>query len=117
MFDFKELEERILKFWDDHSIFQKSIDQRKDGQPFVFFEGPPTANAAPAIHHFIGRAFKDVIPRYQTMRGRYVLRKGGWDTHGLPVELQVEKALGFKNKKDIEHYGIAAFNRQCRQSV
>jgi isoleucyl-tRNA synthetase len=117
MADFREREERILKFWEDHHIFQKSMEQRRGAKPFVFFEGPPTANAAPAIHHFIGRVFKDAIPRYQTMRGRYVLRKGGWDTHGLPVELQVEKALGFKNKKDIEAYGIAAFNRQCRESV
>ncbi len=117
MFDFKELEDRILKFWDANDVFQKSMDQRKGAKPFVFYEGPPTANAAPAIHHFIGRAFKDVIPRYQTMRGRFVARKGGWDTHGLPVELQVEKALGFKSKKDVEAYGIARFNAECRKSV
>ncbi len=117
MFDFKELEERILRFWQDNDIFRKSMDARRDAKPFVFFEGPPTANASPAIHHFIGRVFKDVIPRYQTMRGRYVLRKGGWDTHGLPVELQVEKALGFKSKKDIEAYGVSEFNKRCRESV
>jgi isoleucyl-tRNA synthetase len=117
MHDFKAIEERILKFWEDHNVFRRSVEARKHGKPFVFYEGPPTANAAPAIHHFIGRAFKDVIPRYQTMRGRYVSRKGGWDTHGLPVELQVEKALGFKNKKDIEAYGIAQFNALCRESV
>lgn len=110
-------EERVLKFWDERGIFAKSLELRRGKKPFVFFEGPPTANAAPAIHHFIGRVFKDLICRYQTMRGRFVLRKGGWDTHGLPVELQVEKQLGFRNKKDIERYGIAAFNRLCRESV
>lgn len=113
----KELEERILQFWDDQDIFRKSVKQREGSKPFVFFEGPPTANGSPGIHHFIGRVFKDVVNRYQTMRGRYVVRKGGWDTHGLPVELQVEKELGFKSKKDIEAYGIAAFNRKCRESV
>jgi isoleucyl-tRNA synthetase len=117
MYDFTETEERILKFWDERGIFKKSVEARRGRKPFVFFEGPPTANAAPAIHHFIGRVFKDVFCRYQTMRGRFVIRKGGWDTHGLPVELQVEKALGFTNKKDIEAYGIAAFNAKCRQSV
>jgi len=117
MGDFKATEERILKFWEDHDVFRRSVHARKKEKPFVFYEGPPTANAAPAIHHFIGRVFKDAIPRYQTMRGRHVLRKGGWDTHGLPVELQVEKALGFTTKKDIETYGIAPFNRKCRESV
>ena len=117
MFDFKEIEERILKFWEDEDVFRKSIEQRRGAKPFVFFEGPPTANGSPGIHHFIGRAFKDLFNRYQTMRGRYVLRKGGWDTHGLPVEIGVEKALGFKSKKDIEQYGIAAYNRKCRESV
>lgn len=117
MHDFKAIEGRILKFWDDHDIFRRSMEARKNAKPFVFYEGPPTANASPAIHHFIGRVFKDVIPRYQTMRGRFVSRKGGWDTHGLPVELQVEKALGFKSKKDIEAYGVAKFNALCRESV
>lgn len=117
MGDFKATEERILKFWEDHDVFRRSVEARKGKKPFVFYEGPPTANAAPAIHHFIGRVFKDAVPRYQTMRGRLVLRKGGWDTHGLPVELQVEKALGFTSKKDIEAHGIAAFNRACRESV
>jgi isoleucyl-tRNA synthetase len=117
MSDFKQLEERILKFWDDQDVFRKSTAQREGAKPFVFYEGPPTANGSPGIHHLIGRAFKDLFNRYQTMRGRFVLRKGGWDTHGLPVELGVEKALGFKSKKDIETYGIAAYNRKCRESV
>ncbi len=117
MFDFKTIEERVLQFWEDHDIFQKSMGQRKNGKPFVFFEGPPTANANPGTHHVIARCFKDLFCRYQTMRGRYIVRKSGWDTHGLPVELQVEKVLGFKSKKDIEAYGVAAFNRKCRESV
>ena len=117
MYDFKETEERILKFWDEQKIFAKSLQARIGKKPFVFFEGPPTANGSPGIHHFIGRSFKDLICRYQTMRGRYVLRRGGWDTHGLPVELQVEKSLGFTSKKDIEKYGIAEFNKKCRESV
>ncbi len=117
MFDFKQREEEILKFWENNSIFEKSMEQRKGGKPFVFFEGPPTANGSPGIHHFVSRAFKDLFCRFQSMRGRYVLRKGGWDTHGLPVELAVEKELGFKSKKDIEVYGIAAYNRKCRESV
>ncbi len=117
MFDVKGREERILKFWEEHQIFEKSVQAREKGKPFVFFEGPPTANGNPGIHHVIARVFKDLFSRYQTMRGRYVLRKGGWDTHGLPVELQVEKELGFTSKKDIEKFGIAAFNRKCRESV
>jgi len=117
MLDFKEREESVLKFWEDNDVFQKSVDQRKGGKPFVFYEGPPTANGSPGIHHFVSRAFKDLFCRFQAMRGRYVLRKGGWDTHGLPVEIAVEKELGFKSKKDIETYGVAAFNRKCRESV
>lgn len=117
MFDFKQLEERVLAFWDENDIFKKSVEQRRGNKPFVFFEGPPTANGSPGIHHFVGRIFKDIFNRYQAMRGRYVLRKGGWDTHGLPVELGVEKELGFKSKKDIEAYGIAAYNAKCRESV
>ncbi len=93
------------------------MEKNREGKPFVFFEGPPTANGRPGIHHIIGRALKDLIPRYQTMRGRFVERKAGWDTHGLPVELQVEKQLGLKNKKEIEAYGIERFNEECRKSV
>src|SRR3989338_7200915 len=104
-------EEEILKFWEDYNIFQKTILKTKKaspgagrprGKPFVFYEGPPTANGSPGIHHFEARAFKDCIPRYKTMRGFYVERKAGWDTHGLPVEIQVEKELGLKSKKEIE---------------
>ncbi len=107
----------MLAFWEDNDVFRKSMHQHEGRKPFVFFEGPPTANGNPGIHHVIARVFKDLISRYKTMRGHFVLRKGGWDTHGLPVEIQVEKELGFKSKKDIEAYGIAAYNAKCRQSV
>ncbi|RJQ35956.1 isoleucine--tRNA ligase [Candidatus Parcubacteria bacterium] len=110
-------EEAVLRFWKGHDIFAKTLAKTKRGKPFVFYEGPPTANGNPGIHHFEARAFKDIIPRYQTMRGRFVARKAGWDTHGLPVELQVEKELGLKTKRDIERYGIEEFNRKCRESV
>lgn len=110
-------EEKILKFWQKNKIFEKSLKKTSNGKPFIFYEGPPTANGRPGIHHILARAFKDLIPRFQTMRGRFVLRKAGWDTHGLPVELEVEKKLGFKSKKDIEEYGIAKFNIQCKKSV
>ncbi|MFH1608647.1 MAG: class I tRNA ligase family protein [Patescibacteria group bacterium] len=110
-------EERILAFWKEKQIFKKSLDKNKGKKDFVFYEGPPTANGKPGIHHLEARAFKDVIPRYKTMQGYYVRRKGGWDTHGLPVELQVEKALGLKSKKEIEEFGIAKFNHECKKSV
>ena len=106
-----------MKFWKEKKIFEKSILQRKNAKDFVFYEGPPTANGKPGIHHVLSRAFKDIICRYKTMRGFRVLRKAGWDTHGLPVELAVEKKLGLKNKKDIEKFGIAEFNKQCKESV
>ncbi len=115
--DFPKLEEDILAFWEKKEIFQQSLEKTRDGKPFVFFEGPPTANGMPGIHHVLARAYKDVIPRYQTMRGRFVERKAGWDTHGLPVELQVEKELKISGKPEIEKYGIAAFNAKCRESV
>ncbi|MBI4120552.1 MAG: class I tRNA ligase family protein [Parcubacteria group bacterium] len=115
--DWPKEEEDILKFWEENKVFEKTLEATKKGRPFVFFEGPPTANARPGIHHVLARAFKDIILRYQTMRGRFVARRAGWDTHGLPVEIEVEKKLGLKNKKDIEKYGVAKFNRQCRQSV
>ena len=116
-FNLPEMEEKILVFWERNKIFEKSFTQTKGGRPFVFYEGPPTANAAPGIHHVEARAFKDVIPRYKTMRGFYVPRKAGWDTHGLPVEIQIEKELGFKTKQDIEKYGIAKFNAKAKESV
>ena len=110
-------EERVLDFWRENKIFEKSLEQTKKGKEFIFYEGPPTANGKPGIHHLEARAFKDAIPRYKTMRGYHVRRKAGWDTHGLPVELQVEKKLGLKNKKEIEEYGIAKFNEECKKSV
>ena len=110
-------EEKVLEFWEQNQIFQKSMQSREGEKEFVFYEGPPTANGKPGIHHLEARAFKDVIPRYKTMRGFYVRRKGGWDTHGLPVELQVEKKLGLNSKKAIEEYGIAKFNSECKKSV
>jgi len=111
-----KIEEKILKFWKKNKIFEKSLKKNKK-KKFVFFEGPPTANGKPGIHHVEARAFKDVILRYKTMQGFFVDRKAGWDTHGLPVELEVEKELGFKNKEDIEKYGIAKFNQKCKTSV
>lgn len=117
MLDTGELQKRIQEFWDRERVFEKSVSQREGKKPFVFFDGPPTANGSPGIHHFIGRAFKDLFCRYKAMQGFYVLRKSGWDTHGLPVELEVEKELGFTNKKDIEAYGVAAYNAKCRESV
>ena len=115
--DFPKLEEQVLKFWQENKIFEKSLQNRKGGEQFVFYEGPPTANGKPGIHHVLARAFKDLFPRYKTMQGFYCERKGGWDTHGLPVELEVEKALGISGKKQIEEYGIAKFNQKCKESV
>ena len=116
MFDLKR-EEKILDFWRDNNIFEKSLENRQKAKRFVWWEGPPTANGRPGIHHLLGRAFKDLYGRYKSMRGFYVLRKSGWDTHGLPVEIEIEKELGFKNKKDIEAYGIAEFNKKAKESV
>ena len=115
--DFKKTETKILNFWKEAKIFQKSLEQRAKAKPFVFFEGPPGANGLPHIGHFLTRIYKDLYGRYKTMRGFYVLRRAGWDTHGLPVEIEVEKQLGLKNKKDIESYGIAKFNKKARESV
>src|SRR3989344_4138356 len=110
-------EEKVLEFWRENKIFEKSVEERKGEKEFVFYDGPPTANGKPGTHHLIPGAFKDAIPRYKTMRGYHVRRKGGWDTHGLPVELQVEKKLGLNSKKAIEEYGIAKFNQECKESV
>ncbi len=110
-------EEAILQFWKENNVFEKTLAKDSPAGEFVFFEGPPTANGKPGIHHLEARAFKDAIPRYKTMRGYHVSRKGGWDTHGLPVELQVEKKLGLNSKKGIEEYGIAKFNKECKESV
>ncbi len=116
-FDFHKKEEKILDFWKDNKIFEKSLENRQKAKRFVFFEGPPTANGMPHIGHFLTRIYKDVFGRYKTMQGFYVLRKAGWDTHGLPVEIEIEKELGFKNKKDIEAYGIDKFNKKAKESV
>jgi isoleucyl-tRNA synthetase len=111
------LEEGVLKFWKQHEIFKKTVEQRRDGPEYVFYEGPPTANGKPGVHHVLARVFKDMFPRYKIMRGYHVSRRGGWDTHGLPVEIEVEKQLGFKNKQQIEEYGIDKFNELCKKSV
>lgn len=110
-------EEDILAFWKERGIFEKSLSKPAPKGDFIFYEGPPTANGRPGVHHLESRSFKDAIPRYKTMRGYRVPRRAGWDTHGLPVELEVEKELGFSGKKDIEAYGVAAFNKKCRESV
>ena len=114
---FPELEEQILERWRERDVFHESVRRRQGCPEFVFYEGPPTANGPPYSHHVLSRVFKDVFPRFKTMRGHQVHRKGGWDCHGLPVELQIERKLGFQHKDDIERYGVAEFNRQCRESV
>jgi len=111
------MEESILEFWKKEGVFHRSTEQRKGGQEYVFYEGPPTANGKPGIHHVLARAFKDIFPRYKIMQGHHVIRRGGWDTHGLPVEIEVEKKLGFTNKSQIEAYGVEAFNELCRKSA
>ncbi|MBR0465889.1 MAG: isoleucine--tRNA ligase [Clostridia bacterium] len=115
--NFVEEEKKIKKFWDDNNIFEKSIDSRKKGEPYVFYDGPPTANGKPHIGHVLTRVIKDLIPRYHTMKGQMVPRKAGWDTHGLPVELEVEKLLGLDGKEQIEEYGLEPFINHCKESV
>ena len=114
---FPELDANVLQLWKDKDVFHRTESERQDGPLFMLFEGPPTANGSPGIHHVLARVFKDVICRYRTMKGFRCLRKGGWDTHGLPVELEIEKELGLTTKRDIEEYGIEKFNEQCRVSV
>ena len=114
---FPELELETLKFWQENKVFERSLEQTKDGPLFSFYEGPPTANGQPGIHHVQARSFKDLFPRFRTMQGYFVPRKAGWDTHGLPVELGVEKKLGLNSKREVEAYGIGKFNAQCRESV
>src|SRR3954454_21582398 len=114
---FPELEERVLARWKERTVFERSLEQRRGAEQFVFYEGPPTANGRPGAHHVLARVFKDIFPRYKTMRGYYVPRRGGWDCHGLPVEIAVEKQLGISSKDEIEAYGIAEFNQRCRESV
>ena len=112
-----EAEERILEFWEKENIFKKSVDGRPAERCFVFYEGPPTANGLPGVHHVLARVIKDLVCRYKTMKGHRVLRKAGWDTHGLPVEIEVEKQLDIGSKEEIERFGVDAFNRKCKDSV
>ena len=114
---FSEVDSGVLNHWKEHDVFSRTTSEREDAPLFMLFEGPPTANGSPGIHHVLARVFKDVICRHRTMKGFRVMRKGGWDTHGLPVELEVEKELGLKSKRDIEEYGIEQFNQKCRESV
>src|SRR5262245_16539512 len=112
-----DLEKEILNRWKADRIFQKSIEAHQNAPDYTFYEGPPTANGKPGIHHVFARTIKDLVCRYRTMRGFQVHRKAGWDTHGLPVEIEVEKKLGLKHKGEIEQYGVAKFNAECRKSV
>jgi isoleucyl-tRNA synthetase len=112
-----EIEEKILKFWDQNDLFAKSISTRDKDKRFVFYEGPPTANGRPGVHHVLARTVKDLVCRYMTMQGYRVERKAGWDTHGLPVEIEVEKSLGFKTKDEVVAFGVDKFNQKCRESV
>ena len=115
--NFVQREKQVEKFWDENGIFEKSIDTRREGESYVFYDGPPTANGKPHIGHVLTRAIKDMIPRYRTMKGYMVPRKAGWDTHGLPVELEVEKLLGLDGKEQIEEYGLEPFITKCKESV
>ena len=115
--DYKNNEHEVSKYWEEIDLLEKSIETRKDKPSYVFYEGPPTANGRPGIHHVISRTLKDSVCRYKTMQGYKVKRKAGWDTHGLPVEIEVEKQLGLSTKQQIEEYGIAEFNKKCRESV
>src|SRR3954463_13318076 len=114
---FPALEERVLERWRERDVFRESLRRRQGAEPWVFYEGPPTANGRPGAHHVLARVFKDIYPRFKTMRGYRVDRKAGWDCHGLPVEIAVEQKLGLECKADIERIGIAEFNRLCRESV
>ncbi len=115
--NFVDREKQTEKFWKEHDIFRKSMENRKGGETYTFYDGPPTANGKPHIGHVLTRVIKDMIPRYQTMKGKYVPRKAGWDTHGLPVELEVEKLLGLNGKEQIEAYGMEPFIEKCKESV
>ena len=115
--DLTASEHEVLSFWSEHHIFERSVEATRGGESWTVFEGPPTANGAPGTHHIEARTFKDVLPRYKTMQGYHVARRAGWDCHGLPVEIAVEKELGFRGKPDIESYGIDEFNAKCRESV
>ena len=115
--NFLERENVIEKFWKDNNIVEKSLKQREGCPTYTFYDGPPTANGKPHVGHVLTRVIKDMIPRYRTMKGYYVPRKAGWDTHGLPVELEIEKKIGINGKEQIENYGIEPFVKQCKESV
>ena len=115
--NYPEIEERILKFWQENKIFEKSISTRDESKSYTFYEGPPTANGKPGIHHVMARTLKDLVCRYKTLQGYQVHRKAGWDTHGLPVEIEVEKKLGIKHKSEVVDYGVEKYNKACRESV
>ena len=115
--NFVDREKQTVEFWKENDIFKKSMENRKEGETYTFYDGPPTANGKPHIGHVLTRVIKDMIPRYQTMKGKYVPRKAGWDTHGLPVELEVEKLLGLNGKEQIEEYGMEPFIKKCKESV
>jgi isoleucyl-tRNA synthetase len=115
--NYSEIEKETLKFWQENNIFEKSIETRDKNKSFTFYEGPPTANGKPGLHHVIARTLKDLVCRYKTLKGYSVSRKAGWDTHGLPVEIEVEKALGIKSKSEIPEFGVAKYNAACRESV
>ena len=115
--DFAAREKAVVDFWRENHIAQQAVDQREGAETFTFYDGPPTANGRPHIGHVLTRVIKDMLPRYQSMKGKKVLRKAGWDTHGLPVELEVEKAIGINGKEQIEEYGIEPFVKKCRESV
>ena len=115
--NFVDREKEVCQFWKDNDIFKKSMDSRKEGETYTFYDGPPTANGKPHIGHVLTRVIKDMIPRYRTMKGCMVPRKAGWDTHGLPVELEVERLLGLDGKEQIEEYGLDPFISKCKESV
>ncbi|MDE5666665.1 MAG: class I tRNA ligase family protein, partial [Clostridia bacterium] len=115
--NFIEREKEIISFWKENGIFEQSVERNAGGEEFSFYDGPPTANGKPHVGHILTRVMKDLIPRYQTMKGKHVLRKAGWDTHGLPVELEVEKLLGLDGKQQIESFGIEPFIKKCKESV
>ena len=111
------LEEQLLRQWKEEGLFRRTQEQNRDGDPFVFFEGPPTANGRPGIHHVFSRTIKDLVCRFRALQGRQVTRIAGWDTHGLPVEIEIEKELQLSGKRDIERFGVAEFNERARRSV
>ena len=117
IYDFKKIEENARKFWNKNKVIEKTIEYNPKKKLFSFLEGPPTANGKPGIHHTECRVYKDLVCRYYYMKGFTVPRKGGWDCHGLPVKVQIEKKMGFKTKKDVLNFGIANFNNECKKSV